>query len=343
MAPRVLIVDDQKDVSRLLRSALETIEQGLSVAEAPSGEEAMLELSKGKIDLLVSDYRLPGMNGLELTEKIRARNPDVRVILVTGVTDPKAQAALKEAKVDAYFTKPVPVGDFLAAVETALGLARTVLTEAEKTEKVEEERRTLGDILADLRKSLDAQAILLINADAQVEAEAGQPANQEEIASFLPTFVNIHSASQRISGSLTNHIHLFANQESDLVLIPVTNSHSLLLIGRGQADTPNLPKTLKALQAATAELVEGMQKIGFAPAAEPVANQPAASVVEEETADESVDEFADLLFGATANKKQDAASFWDGLVEKGTTYNEPDKLTFEQAAKLGLTPDDKNG
>lgn len=301
----------------------------------------MLELSKGKIDLLVSDYRLPGMTGLELTEKIRARNPDARVILVTGVTDPKIQSTLKDARVDAYFIKPVPMGDFLAAVETALGLTRTVITKAEKIEKVEEERRTLGDVLADLRKSLDAQAILLINADANVEAEAGQPANQEELASFLPTFVNIHAASQRISGNLTNHIHLFANQENDLVFVPVTQSHSLLLIGRGQADAPNLPKTLKALQSATDELVESMEKIGIVIPG-PVARPPAAPAVED-APDASADEFADLLFGNANAKKQDAASFWDGLVEKGTTYNEPDKLTFEQASKLGLTPNDKKG
>ena len=46
MAYRILIVDDQKEVSRLLRSALETIEHGLEVVEAPSGEEAILEATK---------------------------------------------------------------------------------------------------------------------------------------------------------------------------------------------------------------------------------------------------------------------------------------------------------
>ena len=54
MTYRVLIVDDQREVSRLLRSALETIEHGLEVYEAPSGEEAILESSRGKFDLLVA-------------------------------------------------------------------------------------------------------------------------------------------------------------------------------------------------------------------------------------------------------------------------------------------------
>ena len=91
MTHRVLIVDDQREVSRLLRSALETIEQGLDVTEAPSGEEAMLEASRSKIDLLIADYRLPGITGLELMKKIRARHPQAGVIIITGVTDPRAR------------------------------------------------------------------------------------------------------------------------------------------------------------------------------------------------------------------------------------------------------------
>jgi two-component system response regulator (stage 0 sporulation protein F) len=85
----VLIVDDQKDVSRLLRSALETIEQGLEVSEAPSGEEAVLEATRVKVDLLIADFRLPGITGVELMKKIRTRNPEVKVIMVTGISEPK--------------------------------------------------------------------------------------------------------------------------------------------------------------------------------------------------------------------------------------------------------------
>ena len=87
MTYRVLIVDDQKDVSRLLRSALETIEHELLVVEAPSGEEAILEATRTKVDLLISDFRLPGITGVELMKKFRVRNPDCKVILITGVSD----------------------------------------------------------------------------------------------------------------------------------------------------------------------------------------------------------------------------------------------------------------
>ena len=95
--PRILLVDDQRDILKLLHSTLDTLAHEMDISEAPSGEEALLEVSREKVDLLVSDYRLPGINGIELMHKIRARYPDVRVILITGMTDRKARDEILNA------------------------------------------------------------------------------------------------------------------------------------------------------------------------------------------------------------------------------------------------------
>ena len=116
-APRVLLVDDQRDILKLLHSTLDTLAHELEIIEAPSGEEALLETSRSKIDLLVADYRLPGITGVELMHKIRAQSPDVRVILVTGMTDRKARDEILNAGAVAVFDKPISLTDFLDAVE----------------------------------------------------------------------------------------------------------------------------------------------------------------------------------------------------------------------------------
>ena len=87
--PRILLVDDQRDILKLLHSTLNTLAHEMDIFEAPSGEEALLEASRNKVDLLVADYRLPGITGVELMHKIRAKYPDVRIILITGMTDRK--------------------------------------------------------------------------------------------------------------------------------------------------------------------------------------------------------------------------------------------------------------
>ena len=84
MPHRILIVDDHRDVIRLLLSALDSLDHEFEIIEAPSGEEAFLEVSQRKIDLAVIDYLLPGMSGLELMEKITKRNKEAQIILISG-------------------------------------------------------------------------------------------------------------------------------------------------------------------------------------------------------------------------------------------------------------------
>lgn len=65
MAPAILLVDDQHDVLRLLHSVLDTLQHPeLEIIEAVSGEEALSETTKRKIELMVVDYVLPGMTGI---------------------------------------------------------------------------------------------------------------------------------------------------------------------------------------------------------------------------------------------------------------------------------------
>ena len=85
MSCNILLVDDQRDILRLLHTTLDTLKiPELKIFESPSGEEALLESARNKIDLLITDYKLPGMNGVELMHKIRARQPEAKVVLITG-------------------------------------------------------------------------------------------------------------------------------------------------------------------------------------------------------------------------------------------------------------------
>ncbi len=366
MAYRVLIVDDQRDVSRLLKSALETIEQGLDVFEARSGEEAILEATRGKVDLLVADFRLPGITGIDLMKKFRARNPDIKVIMVTGVTEPKARDEVQKAGADALFFKPVPMGDFLAQVEKSLGLARTIVTPAPAEEEKAppsppepvEEKKTIAGTITRLRQLLDAKTVTLLDTQGHVEADAGEMPDPKNAFSLIVSLMGLYSAAQKVAGlnaRADGHIHLFAGAEFDSAFMPVGTSHMLYVVGKNLVPGDALSKTVTALRTACDDIIECLTNMGVieaapvveaaptpvaAPAALepasrplPVPPQPVAAPVIEEVADD----FLSLL-SHVADKPADAGSFWDTLVEKGTTYAEPDKLTWEQATQLGLTP-----
>jgi CheY-like chemotaxis protein len=84
--PNILLVDDNPDGLLVRRALLE--EAGCSVQLACNGEEGLKFFESGTYDLVVTDYRMPRMNGMELIERIRQRNPNARIILLSGFVEP---------------------------------------------------------------------------------------------------------------------------------------------------------------------------------------------------------------------------------------------------------------
>ena len=125
---RVLIVDDQRDVRRVLGLGLKTLSQPMEVTEVPSAEEAILMGGGRSFDLIVTDVRLPGISGLELVSRLRKQNADIKIILMTGMTEHHIRREVEKANVFAHFYKPVEMADFLDAVERCLGLVETTFS-----------------------------------------------------------------------------------------------------------------------------------------------------------------------------------------------------------------------
>ena len=89
-AARVLVVDDQPRARFLVRAAVGEVGYEV-VAEATDGEKALGEVAIHEPDLVVMDYRMPVMDGLEATRTIKERYPTVQVIAHTSVTDAELQ------------------------------------------------------------------------------------------------------------------------------------------------------------------------------------------------------------------------------------------------------------
>ena len=87
-APVILVVDDEESVRLLLSTLLER--DSYSVLLASDGQHA-LEVSRqyvGEISAIVTDYKMPRMNGVELIQRLRIVNPNVRVVLLSGFVEP---------------------------------------------------------------------------------------------------------------------------------------------------------------------------------------------------------------------------------------------------------------
>lgn len=84
--PNILLVDDNRDGLLVRRALLEEV--GYCVHIASTGEEGLKLFETTSFDVVVTDYRMPGMNGAELIEQIRKLSPTVHIILLSGFVDP---------------------------------------------------------------------------------------------------------------------------------------------------------------------------------------------------------------------------------------------------------------
>src|SRR5436853_6651076 len=85
VAAHLLLVDDNHNGLMARRSLLE--EQGFVITTATNGEEAFELFSKGKFDLIVTDFRMPKLNGADLIRRVRTSQPNLSIILLSGFLD----------------------------------------------------------------------------------------------------------------------------------------------------------------------------------------------------------------------------------------------------------------
>ena len=116
-ALRVLVIDDEPPIRKLLRMGLST--QGYRVIEAPDGRSA-LDLIREKPDLVILDLGLPDMQGHDLLRTIRARNESVPIVVLSSRGDEAGKVQALDFGADDYVTKPFGMDELLARLRAAL-------------------------------------------------------------------------------------------------------------------------------------------------------------------------------------------------------------------------------
>ena len=122
MASRILLVDDNPDALSVLRDRLEY--SGYVVGTAGSAEEALARVADFDPALIITDIRMPGMNGLQLLERVRSSMTDVDVIVATGHEDMSTAVAAMKAGAFDYITKPWEFEEVEALVTRCLKAQR---------------------------------------------------------------------------------------------------------------------------------------------------------------------------------------------------------------------------
>jgi two-component system response regulator AtoC len=119
MKHAVLIIDDEGILARNIMQYLDR--QGFEVRTATSAEDGLAQLDQYKPDVILLDFHLPGMNGIQAIAKIRARGEHIRTIMISGHGSSQLAVDAMKAGAHDFLTKPVALCEIKRRLETVLG------------------------------------------------------------------------------------------------------------------------------------------------------------------------------------------------------------------------------
>jgi len=155
MENNILLVDDEKDIREVL--VLPLADLGYHIFEAENGRQALDKFRQIQAPIVLTDIKMPGMDGIELLKKIKHENPETEVIMITGHGD--MELAIRSLKNDAtdFITKPINVD----ALEIAVRRAKEKIITREKLQEYTENLEKLIHEKTELQSHLTSLGLMI--------------------------------------------------------------------------------------------------------------------------------------------------------------------------------------
>ena len=118
MSTAVLVIEDEPQLARNIRTYL--ARRGYDVHQSRNGADGVDEFERFRPDVVLLDYRLPDMNGLEVLERLKTLDAGVKVIMMSGVAGNQLADTAKEAGVFCYLAKPLALKRLRELLEKAV-------------------------------------------------------------------------------------------------------------------------------------------------------------------------------------------------------------------------------
>jgi CheY-like chemotaxis protein len=349
---QILIVEDIIDISRELKEYLRDLPSDPVITISPSAEEGILEMGRHGVDLLVTDFRLPGISGLELVRRVRKKYPKVKVILTSAVLDAQFKQEAENLNVEHVLQKPVEPKTFRQSVAHSLGIEAGNLPEPVKSPappakpeppeiKKEKGEDASSKTILKIHQVLGAKCTLWMTSEGEVEKAFGDlppELPRDVIRNCARSVSSMHqSLAKMVLAPQMGSIHYQAGMSVDLLICSV-EEWVLLGLFQGGIDPQELEKKIGLLQASTGEIMKVVR-------AEPGPGHPAPQPGMKKG--EGVDPGLEKLLGTTGKvSSREADDFWEEVSASAKPdLGNPDLLNYEQAKKMGfkIKRDDKPG
>jgi response regulator RpfG family c-di-GMP phosphodiesterase len=207
---RILCVDDEPSILSALRRLFRS--QGYTIFTAGSGQEGLDLLAKEPIDLVISDMRMPHMDGAHFLAEAFARWPDMKRILLTGYADATSTvAAVNQGKIWGYISKPWNDGELILEVQKALAHSQLTREHAALTELTQRQNEELRQLNAGLEQKVAART-----AELQQTLDMLEKTHGELKKGFMTTVKVLSSLFELRGGRLAGHSRRVADTARQL-------------------------------------------------------------------------------------------------------------------------------
>ncbi len=328
---RILLVDREQKTRSRLRSFLEDSQIACELMDVSSGEDALLELARSRIDLLVTSIDLHGMSGIELIEWVMQLNTRIRSIALANPLEDDRTQLMEALGVVSTLYHPVEEHPFIDAVERALTSSKDGKMQFENIDTLLDHlRRRVGRI----RLVLEAQTAFIISRSGEIVASDGE-AEDVHVHDLLPalrySLTGGMQVSELLEADAPRSCQFFDGGNYDCYLANIGDEYGLAVLfkgrqkeGRMEAVTHYSRRVAHELLPLLDRLDEGMDDSGVIFRLRMVSQDQLERMQ------------SDLEDAVKITNGQDAEGFWEEATLGDGPAREGNGLTFEQASDQGL-------
>lgn len=173
---RVLIVDDEPNVAMVLSACLEKLGNDYVCEIAHNGNEALSKLQQAPYTLLLTDYNMPGMTGVELAEQVRTCSPATQVVLMTAFGTETLRNTIGSLKLDGYIDKPFTADEIREIVKQVVSQANAATHTEVANYNTDDQAlsQAIEQQLKSLRSHTGARCVLLLSTNGYAVNVVGQ-------------------------------------------------------------------------------------------------------------------------------------------------------------------------
>jgi CheY-like chemotaxis protein len=226
---RILIVDDEPNIAMVWANALTKLNGPYELLVAENVAQALTFADEGPIELLITDFNMPDMDGLTLVETLRRKSPNFGTILITAFATEQLEQQAAQLEITRFLTKPVSLTDIRRVVREVLDCMNTRPPPAPAPKQI---RVELAKQLTQLVRDTGARCALLISKDGMlIEATGHLTGLDTQVLSTLmaANFVAMEEFA-RLLGNPRSFEAVNHESKEDNIYTCVVDGHHLLIV-----------------------------------------------------------------------------------------------------------------